>query len=48
MKKAKKLRSYLDYTLTALQEVCGIDNIKPDLALCQALVPPSELLQQIL
>ncbi len=48
MKKAKKLRSYSDYTLTALQEVCGIDNTKQDLALCQALIPPSELLQQIL
>jgi hypothetical protein len=48
MKKAKKIRSYSDYTLTALQEVCGIDNTKQDLALCQALIPPSELLQQIL
>lgn len=48
MKKAKKIRSYSDYTLTALQEVCGIDNTKQDLALCQALIPPSELLQQTL
>jgi len=48
MKKTKKLRSYSDYTLTALQEVCGIDNAKQDLALCQVLIPPSELLQQIL
>jgi hypothetical protein len=48
MKKAKKLRSYSDYTLDALREVCGIDNSKQDLALCQALIPPSELLQQIL
>ncbi len=48
MKKAKKIRSYSDYTLTALQEVCGIDNTKQDLALCQTLIPPSELLQQTL
>jgi len=48
MKKAKKIRSYSDYTLDALREICGIDNTHQDLALFQAPVPPSELLEQLL
>lgn len=48
MKKINKVRSYSDYTLCALQEICGINNTKQDLALCRVLIPPSELLQQIL
>jgi hypothetical protein len=42
MKKAKKLRSYSDYTLDALQEVCGIDNTKTKLSLLKQTVKPSE------
>ncbi len=42
MKKAKKIRSYSDYTLTALQQVCGIDNTKTKLSLFKQTVKPSE------
>lgn len=42
MKKAKKIRSYLDYTLTALQEVCEIDNTKTQLSLFKKAIKPSE------
>lgn len=31
MKKAKKIRNYSDYTLDALQEICGINNTKTKL-----------------
>ncbi len=44
MKKAKKVRSYSDYTLGALQEVCGIDNTKTKLSLLKQTVKPSEWL----
>lgn len=44
MKKAKKLRSYSDYTLDALREVCGIDNTKTKLSLLKQAVTPSECL----
>lgn len=42
MKKAKKIRSYSDYTLDALREICGIDNTKTQLSLFQQTVQPSE------
>jgi hypothetical protein len=44
LKKAKKLRSYSDYTLDALREVCGIDNTKTKLSLLKQAVTPSECL----
>jgi hypothetical protein len=42
MKQAKKIRNYSDYTLDALQEVCGIDNTKTKLSRFKQTVQPSE------
>jgi hypothetical protein len=44
----KKLRSYSDYSLKALQENCNIDNTRKKFGLCQKLIPPSQLLQDVL
>ena len=44
----KKLRSYSDYSLRALQENCNIDNTRQKFGLCKKIMPPSQLLQEIL
>lgn len=44
----KKLRSYSDYSLKALQENCNIDNTRKKFGLCKKLIPPSQLLQDVL
>lgn len=44
MKKAKKIRSYSDYTLEHLRNVCGIDNCKAQLSLLKNPINPSEWL----
>lgn len=48
MKKAKKLRSYSDYTLGAWQEICGIDKTKTPLSLPKQVVKPSDWLLKTL
>lgn len=44
MKKAKKIRSYSDYTLEHLRNICGIDNHKTQLSLFKNVIKPSEWL----
>ncbi len=48
MMKNRKPRSYSDYTLEDLREICGIDNNKTHLSLLQDLVQPSEILVETL
>jgi hypothetical protein len=44
----KKTRSYSDFTLDSLRQICGIDNCKTSLGLAKQQVQPSSLLLQIL
>lgn len=44
----KKLRSYSDYSLKALQENCAIDNTKIALNLCNKVIQPSDFLKEAL
>jgi hypothetical protein len=44
----KKTRSYSDFTLDSLRQICGIDNSKTSLGLAKQQVQPSSLLVQIL
>jgi hypothetical protein len=44
----KKTRSYSDFTLDSLRQICGIDNSKTSLGLAKQQVQPSNLLVQIL
>jgi hypothetical protein len=44
----KKTRSYSDFTLDSLRQICGIDNCKTSLGLAKQQVQPSSLLVQIL
>jgi hypothetical protein len=44
----KKLRSYSDYSLNSLSDNCNIDNTKRALNLCNQLIQPSQLLQDVL
>jgi hypothetical protein len=48
LKKPKKPKSYSDYTLDHLQEICGIDNTKIKLCLFKQPVKPSEWLLKTL
>jgi hypothetical protein len=44
MKKAKKIRSYSDYTLEHLRNLCGIDNHNTKLSLLKHAIKPSDWL----
>ncbi len=48
MPKVKKPRSYSDYTLDHLKDICGVDNQKVALNLPGELIEPSDLLKLVL